>query len=267
VAEAVRLYAVIALSRVRSQLQYRTSFVLDLIGMFLIAFLDFLAIAIIFQNVPRLGDWSLEEVALLYGMSGIAFAITDMVVGHLDELGLLIRSGDFDVMLVRPMSTLIQVLTLDFQLRRLGKLSQSAVVLAYAISALDIDWNAARVAVLASTIVSAAVIFGAVWVAVICIVFWSVEGNETANAFTYGGQFLAQYPLTIYDAWLRRLLAFVMPMAFVAYLPALYILGKPNELGLPRVLQFASPVVAVLACVVARLVWRFSVRHYRSAGG
>ena len=266
-ADSLRLFFLLAGSRVRSQLQYRVSFTLDAAGMFVVTFLDFLAIAIIFQNVPRLGEWSLGEVALLYGISGMAFALTDMVVGHLDELSLLIRSGDFDVLLVRPRSSLFQVVTLDFQLRRLGKLAQSALVLAYAIAAVDIDWNAGRVVVLAASIVSASVIFAAVWVTMICIVFWAVEGRETANAFTYGGQFLAQYPISIYDAWLRRLLAFVIPMAFVAYLPALYILDKEDELGLPGELRFASPLVAALACVVAGLVWRTAVRHYRSAGG
>lgn len=266
-ADAARLYALLVGSRVRSQLQYRTSFALQVAGVFLISFVDFLAIAVIFTNVPRLGAWSLEEVALLYGISGIAFALTDMAIGHLDHLSRLVRDGDFDVLLVRPRGTLFQILTLDFQLRRLGKLAQGALVLAYAVSALDLDWSAGRVAMLGVAIVSASVIFGAVWVAAICIVFWAVEGREAANAFTYGGQFLAQYPVSIYDAWLRRLLAFVVPMAFVAYLPALYILDKEDELGLPDGLRFASPLVAVVACAAAGFVWRTAVRRYRSAGG
>jgi ABC-2 type transport system permease protein len=56
-------------------------------------------------------------------------------------------------------------------------------------------------------------------------------------------------------------------MAFVAYFPALYVLDKPDPLGLPRVLQFLSPLVAVVAAGLAGLVWRAAVRRYRSAGG
>jgi ABC-2 type transport system permease protein len=58
-----------------------------------------------------------------------------------------------------------------------------------------------------------------------------------------------------------------VPLAFVAYFPALYLLDKPDPLGLPRVLEFSSPVVAVITAAAAGLVWRFAVRHYRSAGG
>ena len=78
---------------------------------------------------------------------------------------------------------------------------------------------------------------------------------------------MAQYPIDIYSAWLRRFLAYIVPLAFVCYFPALYVLGKEDPLGLPRFLDFASPAVAVAAVCVAGLVWRFAVRHYRSAGG
>jgi ABC-2 type transport system permease protein len=87
------------------------------------------------------------------------------------------------------------------------------------------------------------------------------------NAFTYGGNFLSQYPVTIFGRWLRGLVIFVIPIAFVAYFPALYVLDRDDELGLPGWLRFASPAVAVAVAFAARLVWENAVRHYRSAGG
>jgi viologen exporter family transport system permease protein len=267
VADTANVYFRLVAARVRSQLQYRTSFALDFVGVFLVTFLDFAAILIIFQNVSALGGWTVGEVALLYGISGLAFALTDMFVGDLDLLMQQIRDGNFDLVLIRPRGTLFQVVTSEFQIRRLGRIAQAAAILVYALTRVHVEWTAGRVALLPIAVVSAAVIFGAVWVAATCIVFWSVEGRETANTFTYGGSFFSQYPINVYEAWLRRLLGFVIPMAFVAYLPALYILDKPDPLDLPRWLQFCSPVVAVVACLVAGFVWRFAVRHYRSAGG
>lgn len=251
----------------RSQFQYRTSFALDFFGVFLVTFLDFAAILVIFHSVPQLGGWSVDEVALLYGISGLAFALTDLAVGDLALLMEKIRDGTFDLVLIRPRGTLFQVVTADFQIRRFGRVAQAATILAYALTQLDVDWTATRVLLVPLTIASATLIFGAVYVAATCIVFWSVEGRETANAFTYGGQFFSQYPINVYESWLRRLLAFVLPMAFVAYFPALYILDKPDPLGAPEWLRFCSPIVAIVACAVAAFVWRFAVRHYRSAGG
>jgi ABC-2 type transport system permease protein len=267
VADAAALYVRLVGARLRSQWQYRTSLALETVGMFVTGFLDFAVILVLFHNVPALGEWTVAEVALLYGISGCAFALTDMAIGHLDRLGQLVRDGNFDLVLVRPRSTLFQVVTTDFHLRRVGKAAQALIVLGYGLTANDIAWTVPRVAVLAAALVAAAAIFASVWVAVICIVFWSVEGAETANTFTYGGQYLAQYPINIFDAWLRRFLAYVVPTAFVSYFPALYVLDKPDPLGLPGFLQFLSPAVAVAAACFAGLVWRTAVRHYRSAGG
>jgi ABC-2 type transport system permease protein len=268
VADAAALCVRLIAARVRAQLQYRLSFALDSLGVFLLTFLDFAAILIIFHNVPQLGGWSVSEVALLYGMSGLAWALVDMALGHLDVfLPQQIRDGNFDLILIRPRGTLLQVVTADFQLRRLAKAAQAGAILAFALIRLDVDWTAGRIVILPVAVVSAAVIFSAVFVAAVSIVFWTVEGRETANAFTYGGQFFSQYPITVYETWLRRLLAFVIPMAFVAYFPALYILDKPDPVGAPHWLRLCSPVVALVACAAAGFIWRFAVRHYRSAGG
>lgn len=265
--DAVVVWSRLVGAGIRSQLQYRASFALDFLGSFLIAFLDFLAVLVIFHNTPRLAEWSVHEVAFLYALSSISFALTDLAIGHLDLFPQLIRDGNFDILLVRPRGTLLQVIARDFQLRRLGKAAQGAIVLVYALSSLHLEWTAARVAVLAASLAAGIVIFASVWILFACIAFWTVDGGEFTNAFTYGGNFLAQYPIDIYGPWLRRFLAYAVPLGFVCYFPALYILGKRDPLGLPRVLQFLSPAVALAAALVAGGAWRFCVRRYRSAGG
>jgi ABC-2 type transport system permease protein len=266
VAEALGVYRRLVAAQVRSQLQYRMSFMLDLAGAFLISFLDFVAVLVIFHNVPRLAGWSVREVAFLYAASSISFALTDLTIGHLDDFPQRIRTGTFDVLLLRPRGTLFQVVASDFALRRLGKLVQALVVLVYALSGLHVPWDAGRAAMLALMIPTGAVVFGAVWVTGTCLSFWTTDGGEFTNAFTYGGNSLAQYPINIYSDWMRRFLAYLIPMAFVCYFPALYILDKPDPLGLPSFLRFVSPVVAVLASLAAGAIWQFAVRHYRSTG-
>jgi ABC-2 type transport system permease protein len=253
-------------AQIRSQLQYRVSFALETVGMFLFAFMDLFAILVIFHNVPQLAGWSSAEVVFLYGTAMLAFSLTDLVIGHLDLFPQTIRDGKFDLVLVRPRGTLLQVVAADFQIRRVGKIAQSTIVLVAAIVVLDIDWTIDRALFLPTMVVAGALIYGGVWVAAICVAFWTVEGREAANAFTYGSSFLAQYPINVYAAWLRRFFAFVIPAAFVSYFPSLHVLGKQDPLGLPRFLQLASPVVAIVVCVVAGLLWRFAVRHYRSTG-
>jgi ABC-2 type transport system permease protein len=254
-------------AQVRSQLQYRWSFALDVVGSFCISFIDFLVVLTIFHNVSRLNAWSVHQVAFLYALSSITFAFTDLLIGHLDQFPQKIRDGNFDLVLVRPRGTLFQVIASDFATRRVAKALQGTIVLVYALTGLTIHWNVWRVLVLALSLPSAVVIFGSVWVVGACVAFWTTDGGEFTNAFTYGGTTMAQYPFDVYATWLRRLLGYFIPLAFVCYFPALFVLGKPDPLGLPRFLQFVSPVVALVAATVAGLIWRFAVRHYRSAGG
>jgi ABC-2 type transport system permease protein len=266
VVDALVLYRRLLGAQLRSQLQYRASFTLDIAGAFLISFVDFLAVLVIFHNVPQLSDWNVHQVAFLYAMSAISFAVTDVVIGYLDVFPQRIRDGSFDILLLRPRGTLFQVVTSELSLRKVGKLVQGALVLVYALSHLEIPWNAGRVAMLVVMIPAAALIFGAIWIAGSCTAFWTTEGGEFTNGFTYGGTFLAQYPIDIYGVWLRRFLAYFVPIGFVCYFPALYILDKDDTLGLPNFLQFASPVVALLAAAVAWLLWELAVRRYRSTG-
>jgi ABC-2 type transport system permease protein len=266
VVEVLGIYRRLVGSRIRSQLQYRLSFVLTVTGNLLLSGLDFAAILVLFGQVDALGDWTVGEVALLYGISCVSFALTDLAVGQLDQLPRMIREGEFDQILVRPLGSLLQVISADVALRHLGRLTQGTVVLVVAVAYLDVAWTVGRVAMLLVAVVAGAAIFAGIWVAFSSISFWLIDSQEVSNAFTYGGNLTAQYPVNIYGRWLRRLVLFVIPVAFVSYFPALYVLDKPDPLGLPEALQFASPAVALVTGVVAWVIWRTAVRRYRSVG-
>jgi ABC-2 type transport system permease protein len=265
VAELTAIYFKLIGARIRSDLQYRTSFVLFTLSQFLVSFLDYIAIAIIFSHVPRLAGWSLGEVMFLYGATNVSFNLADLFISQVETLPARVRTGTFDSMLIRPLGPLFQLATEDFALRRVGKLAQGVLVLALAIGRLHIEWNAGRVVVTAVTLVAGAIIFGAIWVTTAAVNVWTIETTQFGNAFTYGGNFLSQYPIDIYGAWLRRIFAYIVPVAFVNYFPALYILGRHGDVASP-VLRFASPLVALATAMAAGAFWRTAVRHYRSTG-
>ncbi len=142
-----------------------------------------------------------------------------------------IRLGSFDRLLLRPASPLVQVIADQFSLRRLGKVAEGLVVLVAAAVVVDIDWTVVRALLVVVTVISGAAIFSALWIFTSCLCFWWVDAREAQNAVTYGGGFLAQYPIGIYGSWLRRMLAYAVPIAFVNYFPAVYVLGRDDRLG------------------------------------
>lgn len=260
------IYLRLASSRVRAQFSYRLSFVLQIVGAFLLSFLDFVAIVVIFGHLPRLANWTLPEIAFLYGASYTAFKLGDMLVGNIDKLPLFIRMGSFDQVLTRPLGSLGQVLTSDIDVRHLGGTAQGFLVLLFALHRLHIAWTAPRLVVFVFMEISAFVIFCSIWVATNSLTFWIMDAREVANAATYGGNFMTQFPMSIYSTWMRRLFGYVIPLAFVNYYPSLYLLGKADPTHAPVILHFLSPLVAAGCVFVAGTIWRTAVRHYRSTG-
>lgn len=264
--ELGHIYKVMAGARIRADWQYRGPFIGYTITQGLVTVLDFLQIAVIFGQVRQLAGWSVAEVAFLYGTSSIAFHLGDVFISQVERAPQRIRMGTFDSILIRPLGPLFQLCADDFAFRRVGKLVQATAVLVYAIAALDLSWTPDRVAVFIAMVVSGTVIFGAIWVVTSSLTFWIIEAGEVMNSFTYGSSYATEYPLQILGKWLRRLLTFVVPAAFVNYFPSLYILGRDDPFGSPGWVRFASPAVAVLLVLVARATWSNAVRHYRSTG-
>ncbi|WP_436846210.1 ABC transporter permease [Streptomyces shenzhenensis] len=266
VRDALRTYRMIAALWMRSTLAYRTSFALTTIVGFAVTGLDFVAILLMFSQIDALGGYTLPEVALLYGLSGVAFGLADLAIGSMERLGRRVRDGTLDTLLVRPAPVLAQMAADRFSLRRLGRIAQGALVLGYALSTLSVQWTPLKLLLLPVTLVSGAAIFCAVFVAGAAFQFVAQDASEVQNAFTYGGATLLQYPPTVFGAELVRGVTFVLPLAFVNWLPASFLLGRPYPLDLPRWTAFAPPLVAVACCALAGLAWRAGLRSYRSTG-
>ncbi|WP_250298841.1 ABC transporter permease [Streptomyces sp. A 4/2] len=266
VADGLRAYRLIAGMWIRSTMTYRASFAMTAFGNFAATGLDFVAILLMFSHVTRLGGYSLGEIAFLYGSASTAFGLSDLVMGSMDRLGRRIRDGTLDTLLVRPAPVLAQVAADRFALRRLGRISQGLLVLGYALLALDIDWTPLKVAMVPMMVLSGGAIFAAVFVAGGAFQFWAQDASEVQNSFTYGGVTLLQYPPTVFAKDLLRGVTFVVPLSFVNWLPALYVLGRPYPLDVPHWWAFAPPVVAAVCCALAGVAWRYGLRSYRSTG-
>ncbi|GHJ36561.1 ABC transporter permease [Streptomyces sp. TS71-3] len=265
-AHGLRCYGLIAAMWIRSTLAYRASFAMTLFGSFVATAFDFAAILLMFSQVDSLGGYALPEVALLYGTAATAFGLADLVMGSTERLGRRVRDGTLDVLLVRPVPVLAQVAADRFALRRLGRVTQGALVLGYGLAAAPIAWTPQKVLLLPVMLVSGAAVFSAVFVAGAAFQFVAQDAAEVQNSLTYGGTTLLQYPPTVFAKDLVRGVTFIVPLAFVNWLPALYILGRPYPVHLPQWVAWAPPPVALACCALAGVAWRAALRSYRSTG-
>ena len=254
--------------KIRSQLQYRLSFVFDVFTSAFLNFTFFISLAMILQRFQGIGGWTLWEVALLYGMIETSFGAMDMLFSGFDpqNFGRHVRLGTFDQMLLRPVNITLQVFSSEFVLRRLGRIFQGALVLFLAIRNLEIAWTPAKLTYLPLVLVSQVAFFGGLFVIGSTITFWTVESIEAINILTYGGVEMTSYPMHIYPDWMIRFFTFIVPAIFINYYPALFLLDKPDPLGFPPFAHLLAPLAGFGILASGLVFWHYGVRHYQSTG-
>jgi len=253
-------------THVRARATYRFSFWVDMVSNLAFFGADMFALLVMFAVADSLGGFTRPQVLVMFGFAGVGFTLADLAVGNIDTLRNYVRTGLLDTVLIRPLGVLGQLLCLDFGVRRLGRMAYSIGVLAVALALCNPQWTAAKVAMLILAPIAGAALFGSIFVATSTVAFWWIESGEVGNVVTYGGRDFTSYPTSIYTGWFRQIFGFALGLGFVAYYPALFVLDLPDPIGLPSATGWVGPVIAPLAVLVAALVWRMGVRHYRSTG-
>jgi ABC-2 type transport system permease protein len=248
----------------RAQLQYRAALIMQGLGQLFVTGIEFVGIWALFARFGSLRGWSLREVGLLYGMVDVAFALADAAARGFDVVGDLLKSGELDRLLLRPRSTVLQLVGHQLRLIRAGRLAQGAAILVWAGAA--IAWTPARLGLLVLAIAGMGALFFGLVVLQATSCFWTVETLEVWNAFTYGGNYAAQYPMSIYRPWFRTLFTAVIPLLAVGYLPALAILDHADPLGLPEVGRWLGPLAGFVFLALSLWIWQLGLRRHASTG-
>lgn len=260
-------FAVVLGSRIRSQLTYRSNFVINFVASFVLGLVEFSEIYILLHNSPVLGGLNLLQAALVFALANVGFCFADLVFGQVDRTPDHIRLGTLESFLTRPLPLLTQLITADFQLRRLGRALFALIVLVVVVVLSDLDLTPATTYLLIATPIWGAVIYGGLFVMAGGVQFYVVDGSEFTNSVVYGGGYAGQLPGSVLLVPLRVAFTFVFPATVTAYLPALVVLGLPGPALLPAWLGWWAPVFGLWTWLLAMLAWRSGLRHYTGAGG
>ncbi|MFC6013130.1 ABC transporter permease [Nocardia lasii] len=260
-------YRAVLRSRVKAQRVYRLSFTTEVFSAFLIGLVEFAEVWVIFHNVGVLGGLDVDAALLLFGLSNTAFALAQVVVGHLDSLPSMIRLGTLDAYHLRPQPLLAQLITSDISLRRLARAAVAVIVLAIGLVRNDIDWGIAPVTLIVITLMSGIALFCGLFVCAAGLQFFLIDGAELTNSFTYGGSFAAMQPASVFPTPLKLLFGFAIPVAFTAYVPTIALLGLPGPPLLPAWSAWLTPLAAAWVWLLASAAWRVGTRHYQGGGG
>jgi len=261
-----RLYLALASAGLRSQLQYRTNCI-TLITMGLIwQGTGFVFIWIILSQFQNLQGWVLGEIAFLYGLRLIVHACSMLFFGLFQRVEFLIRGGWFDKFLSSPVPPLLSLMTYQFHVAACGDLLGGILIFAAATTRVQIHWSPFAATYLVLAVIGGCLVETAVKLAVSSLSFRTLSSFSLVSFFDDTMSLAGNYPLTIYGGVVRFLFIFVLPVAFLAYFPAVILLHHVGELSVSPSFAFLSPIIGTILFILACLLFQSEIKHYQSSG-
>lgn len=220
----------------------------------------YLVLNLPFQYVDSIAGWDRSDLLVLISIYYLSISISRFFFSQgIGGLHQLIRSGDFDMRLLKPVNSSFLVGFFRVDIARLGDIVISVLFLSFVL--IRNDFNLVLVEVFSSIVA----VFSGLWV-VFCINlvvnslnFWFIESymHRVTNLLLN----VVKYPLNILPDRLETMFIWVIPAAFISYIPASILLGK-TEFGY----GILGVLVAFVWGIISLQFWRIAIRHYSSTG-
>ncbi|MBQ7798499.1 MAG: ABC-2 family transporter protein [Clostridia bacterium] len=247
----------------KSALQFKANLAMLSFASVLISIGEILSIFLLFKRFESVGYWGFYEAALMFGIITTVYSIVECFGRGFDEFANLIKRGDLDRLMVRPVNIVYQIFGSKIEFSKLSRVLLGLIVSVIAIINLSITWTFTKIIVLTLTyICGCCVILGVMMIGAGISVF-SVENLEFINIITNGAKEIGFYPINIYNKLLSRIFTFIIPVACFNYLPLSYIMGYGN---LPQIVYALSPLIGMLFVIPCLLFFLWSLKKYQSTG-
>ena len=247
----------------KSAFQYKANMVMLAVSSALVSVGEITSIYILFSTFKQVGLWGFYEAALMFGIITSVYSITECFARGFDEFAKLIKAGDLDRLMVRPVNLVYQIFGSKIEFSKLLRTCVGITISIIALLNLNIVWTISKVFVLiAMYLCGICVILGVIVIGAGISIF-TIEKLEFINIITDGTKELSYYPINIYNKWLSGIFTFVIPVACFNYLPLSYIMGYGS---LPQIVYAISPLLGCLFLIPCFIFFVCALKRYQSTG-
>lgn len=257
----MKLYFKFFSMHLKSRMAYKKSFMFSILGQFLTSFTSFLVVWFLFERFNEVKGYTISECLLCSGVIAMTFALAEMFFRGFDSMQGVISNMQFDRMLLRPRGLVFQMMCHTVEFGRIGRIVQAIMMLVYGIVVSPVVWTADKIAVLAFMIIGGTVLFGALFILHAAVCFFTIEGIEFLNVFTYGAREYGSYPVDVYGNAVLKFCTYVIPYALIQYYPMMYLLDRTANIGYGLL-----PLAAAWFAIPCMMLWRYGVSKYKSTG-
>ncbi|ADV63169.1 protein of unknown function DUF990 [Isosphaera pallida ATCC 43644] len=220
----------------------------------------------VFAQTDLVGGWNQSQYLFFVGCF---FALNGLVEAFFlescQELSDLIRTGDLDSLLLKPIDEQFLISIRRFDWGTVPNVAMGAGVMLSGLSGLDSPPNAAAVAAFVVTFICGLILSYSFLIAIASCSVWMIRNQGLLEIWWLVSN-LVRHPREIYKGpWgepLGWFLTFVAPFLLIVHVPAS---------SMVRVLDWNlvgyTVAATVVVFLVSRRLFRWSIRHYRSAGG
>src|SRR5580704_6512005 len=127
------------------RISYRGDFFISLATSFAATLFSLAFVYVMFQKAQQLAGWNFYEILFLWGFTQIPYGLFNVISLNLYEFGNnYIIEGKFDRVLLRPVSSLFQVLFEAFRIESLHEVLIGLFAIHYAGARLGLHWTIAK---------------------------------------------------------------------------------------------------------------------------
>lgn len=241
-------------------LQYRADFVADVATGAIRTAASAAPLWLVYANTDRVAGWGFADAAMVMAL----FLLMRGIVGGLIEpnLGMVvdgIREGTLDLILVRPADAQLMVSLRTVAPARAWDVLGAVLLGGWALAQREawpapIDITVALVMLLSGL----ASVYG-LWILAICLSFWFVR-VDNLRFLLWSASDAGQWPITVFQGWIRAALTWVIPVAVMTSFPALALAGQWDA-----TLVATGLGIAALFLTASRLLWHRALAAYTSA--
>jgi ABC-2 type transport system permease protein len=244
------------------RISYRGDFFISLATSMAATIFSLGFVVVLFQKATQLAGWRLEEVVFLWGFTQIPYGLFNVISLNLYDFGNnYIIEGKFDRVLLRPVSSLFQVLFETFRIESLQEVATGIFCMWWASQHLGIHWTAGKVLTLLFFGICAAIIYVSMFLMLSTVsFFW--EDRIGVHPPVWNLIAFGRYPLSIYSGVVQFFLCWIVPFGLASFYPSVRLLGRTVT---PEYLPLV-PVVSAVFLTIAISLWNFGTRHYSSTG-
>lgn len=253
--------------RIQSIAEYRGSFISGCVAQFLSYGAQISLIWIMINQFETIAGWGPFEVMFLYSLNLISYSLAAFLMFNpCQQLYSMVRSGDFDEILIRPLNSLLYLITRNFNTAYVSHISLSVITIVICLLNLDFNFSFLNLFFLLLVIFSGALIQAAAFLITAIPVFWVISANSIMSIFLFNLKQFINYPLSIYNRFIQILLTLIIPYGFINFFPSQIFLDKEDFLFFHPIIRYLSPFVGIVLVLLAILFWNKGVNHYESTG-